>query len=421
MREERNWAGNFRYNAMNWHEPETVEHLQELVSRCRKLKALGSRHSFNSIADTDGDLISLQHLDRILELDRERNTVTIQGGVKYGPLSQELHRQGYALHNMASLPHISVAGACATATHGSGVGNGNLATAVSALQFIRADGERVTLSREHNGDLFPGAVVHLGALGIITQLTLDIRPTFSIRQDLYENLPLSRLESYFEEIFSSAYSVSLFTDWKGPLINQVWLKSLVTAEAISPAPRFFTATRAERPLHPIKALSAESCNEQMGIVGPWQERLPHFRLEYTPSVGDELQSEFFVARENAFAALHAIHEISGRIAPVLQISEVRTIAADDLWMSPCFQRPSVAFHFTWKPDGAAVEQVLKLLDVRLAAFDARPHWGKLFTMAPERLRSLYPKLPEFQALMRSHDPDGKFHNAFLDKYLLPQS
>ena len=413
-----NWAGNYTYRAARLHRPETVEQLQELVHRGDKLKALGTRHSFNDIADSPEDLISLEHFHQVVALDRERRTITVEAGIRYGQLCQWLHREGFALHNLASLPHISVGGACATATHGSGDQHGNLATAVSAIEMITADGELVVLSREHHAEQFHGVVVSLGGLGVVTKLTLDIIPTFEMQQDVYENLHLARLEEHFDALFSCAYSVSLFTDWRSSTFNQVWLKSHVPdGTSFELEPGLFGATPATRPLHPIASLSAENCTEQMGIRGPWHERLPHFRMDYTPSSGEELQTEYLVPRKHALAAFRAIDQLREHIAPLLQISEVRTIAVDNLWMSPCYQQACVAIHFTWKKNWPAVRNVLLLIEDGLAPFNARPHWGKLFMMHPKHVQSLYEKLPEFQNLLQQYDPQGKFRNLFLDKYI----
>jgi xylitol oxidase len=417
-----NWAGNYTYSAARLHRPETLEQVQELVRHSSKLKVLGSRHSFNDIADSPEDLISLERLDRVLSIDATRRTVTAEGGIKYGQLCRQLDRAGFALHNLASLPHISVAGACATATHGSGDGNGNLATALAALEIVTGDGEVTVVSREQHGDQFQGLPVGLGGLGVVTKLTLDIVPRFDIGQDVYENLPLAQLEDHFDQIVSSAYSVSLFTDWRDSRFTQVWLKRRVADGAASTVePTLFGATLAPRPLHPIGSLSAENCTEQMGIHGPWHERLPHFRMDFTPSSGEELQTEYMLPRQHAIAAFRAIDRLGEQMAPLLLVSEVRTIAADNLWMSPCYQQPCVAIHFTWKQEWPAVRQLLPLIEEQLAPFDARPHWGKLFTMPPARLQSLYHKLPDFQQLLRSYDPQGKFRNPFLDTYIYGSS
>lgn len=416
--QQRNWAGNITFHAARLHYPETIADIQRLVSDSSKVRVLGSRHSFNDIADTTGDLLSLTHFIPALTFDHERHTVTVGAGATYGEISREIHAAGYALHNMASLPHISVAGACATATHGSGDGNGNLATAVAAMELVTADGTVVTLSRAEHGEQFLGAVVGLGALGVVTKLTLNLVPTFAMRQDVYENLPLAQLEAHFEEIASSAYSVSLFTNWQDERVKQVWRKRRVTDDTGPEAePTFFEATLARTDLHPLGTLSAAATTPQRSTVGPWHERLPHFRMEFIPSNGEELQTEYFVPRPHAVAAFRVMHGLRDQIAPLLQISEVRTIAADDLWMSPCYEQASVALHFTWKKDWEGVQKLLPLIEEQLAPFNARPHWGKVFTMPATQVQSRYPKLPEFAHLLRSYDPEGKFRNAFLDAYI----
>ena len=381
------------------------------------MKALGARHSYNGIADTSGDQISLKNLNGMV-LDPKSKTVSVGAGVTYGHLAPYLDSNGFAVHNLASLPHVSVVGACATATHGSGSRNGNLSTIVSGMEMLTADGKTVVLSREHDGERFRGAVVGLGGLGIITNITLDVQPTFQVKQVVYENLSFAQLEEHLDEIFLSGYSVSLFTDWQNHRATQVWIKSRVDSGASSAiAPEFFGAKAATRKLHPLAGHSAENCTEQMGIPGPWYERLPHFRMNFTPSSGQELQSEYFVPRNKAYQAILAVEQLRERITPHLFISEFRTIEADDLWMSPCYKRPSMAIHFTWKPEWPAVEKVLPMIEEQLAPFDARPHWAKLFTMSPSRLQSLYSKLPDFRQLLKLYDPDGKFRNDFLNRNL----
>lgn len=418
MSNPRNWAGNYIYRAAQIHQPETIEQIQELITRGHKVKALGTRHSFNDIADSPGDLISLERFDKILELDQERRTVTVQAGVRYGNLARRLHAQGYALHNLASLPHISVAGACATGTHGSGDRQGNLATAVSGIELVTGTGDAVVLSREQDREQFEGAVVGLGGLGVVTKLTLDVSPTFQMQQDIYENLPLAALEEHYVELTANIYSVSLFTDWRSSAINQVWLKRLAPdGISVKAEPELFGAKLATNNLHPIASLSAVNCTEQMGVCGPWFERLPHFRMDFTPSSGEELQSEYLIPRQHAYSAFRVIDGLRDHIAPLLQISEMRTIAADNLWMSPCYKQACVAVHFTWKQDWEAVRNVLPMIEEGLAPFDARPHWGKLFTMPHARLQTLYERLPDFQKMLQRYDPEGKFRNAFLDRYI----
>jgi xylitol oxidase len=410
-----NWAGNLNYRVARIHFPETVEHIQEIVRQSQKVKTLGTRHAFNDIADTTGDHISLERMQRIVEIDPKKTEVTVDGGITYGQLCPALHRAGFALHNLASLPHISVAGACSTATHGSGNRNGNLATAVCAIEFVAANGEHVSLLRERDGESFLGAVVNLGGIGVVTQLTLDLVPTFDVRQYVYEKLPLAQLEERFDEIMSSAYSVSLFTDWRGDTINQLWMKHRVeSSDSFEAEQTLFGATLATDHRHPIDGISAENCTAQMGDLGAWHTRLPHFRMDFTPSAGEELQSEYFIPREHALAAFDAIRQIHEFISPILLISEIRSIAADDLWMSPCFKRACVAFHFTWRKDWDAVRKVLPKIEEAFESFDARPHWGKLFTMPVSRLLSLYTRVADFRQLLERYDPNDKFRNSFLN-------
>jgi xylitol oxidase len=410
-----NWAGNYEYQAKKIHHPKTLDELRELVRTNEKVRILGSRHSFNGIADSTQAMISLGHFDHIIALDKEHLKVTVEGGIRYGELSQALHDEGFALHNLASLPHISVAGACATATHGSGVGNKNLAATVSSMELLKADGEILSISRENDGETFNAMVVGLGGFGVVTKLTLDIQPTFDVQQDIYENLALRELEEHFEAIMSGGYSVSLFTDWETETVNQLWVKRVVKdGKKLSAIANLYGTTPAAKRMHPIAKISAENCTEQMGIPGAWHDRLPHFRMDHTPSSGEELQTEYFVAREDAYQALLAVNDIREHIAPLLLISEVRTIAADDLWMSMCYKQDSVALHFTWKMDQPAVTKLLPMLEQALAPFHPRPHWGKVFTISPAQLESRYERMQDFRHLLSKYDPQGKFRNAFLD-------
>jgi alditol oxidase len=415
-----NWAGNIAFGAERFHVPSSVAELQELVSRSRRVRALGTGHSFNALADTPGDQVSLAGLPREVDIDPASAAVTVGAGLAYGEVAVELNAAGRALHNLASLPHISVAGACATGTHGSGIYNGNLATAVSAIEMVTADGDLVTVSRDKDPDRFAGGVIALGALGIVTRMTLDTLPAFEVRQYVYDDLPLDQATGHFDEIAASAYSVSLFTDWRGPQFRQAWLKRRTDAtDAWEPEPRWMGGTLADGPRHPVPGMDPAYCTEQLGVPGPWHERLPHFRLEFTPSAGDELQTEYLLPRECAVEGLQVLRPIADRIAAVLWISEIRTIAADELWLSPSYRRDSVAFHFTWLKDWAAVEPVLREIEQRLAPLHARPHWGKLFRTAPEAMPGLYPRLDDFRQLMSSYDPAGKFRNDLLDRYFVP--
>jgi xylitol oxidase len=412
-----NWAGNYTYRTDRLHTPATLEEVRKVVRSCDKVRALGARHSFNGLPDSTANQISLKHLDQ-MTLDRKAHTVTVGAGITYGQLSPYLDSNGYALPNLASLPHVSVAGACSTATHGSGSKNGNLSTSVSALELVTAAGDVVTLSRERDGDKFHGAVVGLGGVGIITKVTLDVQPTFMVRQWVYENLSFAQLEHHLDEIFASGYSVSLFTDWQNHRATQVWIKRRVApGSSGDAAPEFFGAKLAKTKLHPLAGHSAENCTDQLGIPGPWYERLPHFRMNFTPSSGAELQSEYFVPREKGYQAILAVEKLREQVTPHLFITELRTIDADTLWMSPCNRHASMAVHFTWKPEWPAVQKLLPRIEEQLAPFGAKPHWAKLFTMPPTTLEARYEKLPAFKDLLKHYDPSAKFRNEFLSTNL----
>jgi xylitol oxidase len=410
----KNWAENLTYSTDNVQYPKTVEQVQQIVKKRSKLKALGTRHCFNTIADSKDDLLCTKQMNKVVSLDNKAHTVTVEGGIKYGELAPYLHQHGYALHNLASLPHISVAGSITTATHGSGIKNGNLASAVTGLEMVIADGSVVHLSKATDPEKLNAAAVGLGALGIITKVTLKIEPTYMMRQRVFLKMPMAQLKPNFEQIISAGYSVSLFTDWQSDSINEVWIKSRLD-EMDHDQPEFYGAKAATKNLHPIIDHSAESCTDQMGVPGPWYERLPHFKMGFTPSSGKELQSEYFVPLHHALEAIEAVSKLGKQIGPHLFITEIRTIAADSLWMSPCHDQTSVTIHFTWKQETEAVLKLLPLIEKELAPFNVRAHWGKIFTLSPKVLESRYEKLADFKKLVAEYDPHGKFRNGFLDR------
>lgn len=412
-----NWAGNYTYSSP-LSSATSVQQVQEFVRNHDRLRVLGTRHCFNGIADSTAHLLSLRDMNRVASIDPAARTVTLESGMSYGQLCPRLDEKGLALHNLASLPHISVAGACATGTHGSGVKNGNLSTAVSGLELVTASGDVLTLSRRNDGQTFDAAVVNLGALGVVTRVTLDVQPAYTMRQNVFLDLDMSQVRNHFEDIMSAAYSVSLFTDWQKGRVNEVWVKRRVDSGAAVTSPsEFFGARAATTDVHPIVELSAENCTQQMGVEGRWYERLPHFRMGFTPSSGKELQSEYFVARRNAVEAIAAVERLRDHVSPHLMITELRTIDGDELWMSPCYRRPSLAIHFTWKQDWESVSKVLPMIERELAPFDVRPHWGKLFTIPGAELRRRYERCDEFKQVLARHDPQGKFRNAFLTQAL----
>lgn len=406
---ETNWAGNVTYQATALHRPTSVEQLQELVAAAPHVRAVGSRHSFNLIADTRGIQVDTAGLPDRFDLDETARTVTVPAGLRHGELVERLDQAGWALHNLASLPHISIAGAVSTGTHGSGDANGSLATAVAAIQLITGDGQVLHVRRGDDG--FDAMVVSLGTLGIFTYVTLDVQPTFEVRQDVFEHLPWSDVHAHLDDITAAAYSVSMFTDWRED-VTSVWLKS-----RDAPPATFFGAERATTALHPLPGIDPAATTGQLGVPGPWWDRLPHFQLAFTPSNGDELQTEYLVPRDHALAAIDAVRALAPEIQPLLLVSEIRTIAADDLWLSPSHSTDCVALHFTWRRDVPAVTAFLPQLDDALAPFAARPHWGKLFVTTSERLQQAYPRLDEFRALADRLDPSGTFRNELTDTWL----
>jgi xylitol oxidase len=413
----KNWAGNHAYRARKLHRPSTIEQVQEIIANAPDVRILGSRHSFNDIADSS-ELITLESMPLDVVVDHATNTVSFNAALKYGELVHRLNAEGVALHNLASLPHISVAGAVATATHGSGDANGNLATAVAGLELVTSAGEIIEASRGEPD--FDGLVVGLGALGAVTRITLDVEPAYEVRQRVFEGLSWEAIFEHFDEVISCGYSVSVFTRW-GETTDQVWVKSRVTDEPEQVESHLFGAAAAVVDRHPILGLDASSCTPQLGRAGPWAERLPHFRMGFTPSSGEELQSEYLFPRRYAVEAIEAVRSLAEEIRPILQVSEIRAVAADQLWMSMNYGRDTVGIHFTWKPEQDAVEDVLVQLETALVPFEARPHLGKLFNADVVAIAPLYERMSDFIRLVERLDPRGAFSNSWLKTHVLGES
>ena len=412
-----NWSGNIRFGARSVEQPTDLAQLRDLVAGSERVRALGSRHSFNAIADTDGVLIDLSRLELPYEIDEGNRAAWVPAAARYAEVAAAVHARGLALRNMGSLPHISVGGAIATGTHGSGDGNRILGASVAGLEVVRADGRLDTIDRDD--PRLAGSVVGLGALGITTRVRLDLVPAFDVRQDIFLDAPWAQVLDRFDAVMGSGYSVSLFiADWGTDVVDQVWLKSVVDADESPALPSGVTAERATRQIGPIASGPTDSVTAQLGAAGPWLDRLPHFRRDAPPSnAGDELQSEYFVAREDAPAALAALRAMAADISPMLLVSEIRSIAADDLWLSGAYGRETIALHFTWRNDPAGVAALLPTIEAALEPFDARPHWGKLSAAGGGTTIDRYPKGPEFRDLVAAEDPGGRFTNAYLRRVL----
>jgi len=408
---ERNWAGNLEYSAATVHHPTTVDEIRGIVVGSQQVRVVGTRHSFNDIADAE-HLISLDALPDDVIVDPAGNTVELNPAMTYGHLAPLLHERGLALHNLASLPHISVGGAIATGTHGSGDRLGNLATAVGAVDILRSDGEVVHLER---GDAdFDGAVVGLGALGVVLRVRLDVEPEYQVAQHVYEGLAWAELALRFDEITNAGDSVSLFTTW-GSHVGQVWVKQRLPAESNR---NVSGARPANVDLHPIAEMSAENCTPQLGVPGLWSDRLPHFKMGFTPSSGDELQSELLLPREAALDAIEIVRGFAEEMAPHLLVSEIRTVAADSLWMSPQYERATVALHFTWRQHTVEVMQLVDRIEAALGRFEPRPHWGKLFAVDGATLTARYPRHRDFVDLVSRFDAPGAFRTSWLARNVL---
>lgn len=407
----RNWAGTYEYTAPRIVAATSADDVRRVLSRPGKVRALGTRHSFTDLPDTTGTLVDVTGFDESFELDEAARAVTVPAGVRYGVLALWLDERGWALRNMGSLPHINVGGATATGTHGSGNANPVLSGSVRALRYVGADAE---LHEVRRGDPdFDALVVGLGAYGIVVALTLDIEPSFRVRQDIYTGVSWDAALASFDEITGAGYSVSLFSRWEEGSIGYVWVKTRLGADD-DPVPDALADG--------IRAIGGESplgvednVTELAGVPGPWMLRLPHFRLDAQPSFGDEIQSEFFVDRADAVAALTAVRALGNSIRPHLIWTELRTAAADGLWLSPAYRRDVVAIHFTWHNHPDEVAALVARIEAALEPFSARPHWGKLHGFDRAAIERVHPRLADARAVFERLDPDGRFTNAHLER------
>ncbi|WIE74936.1 D-arabinono-1,4-lactone oxidase [Curtobacterium sp. MCSS17_007] len=411
-----NWAGNVTYRASALERPTSVAALQQLVAATPRLTALGSTHSFNGIADTDAVQVTLTDMPPVLEVDTDRRVVRVAAGMTHAQVASGLEARGWALANLASLPHISTAGAVATGTHGSGVRNPSLAQAVIGLELVRASGDVVRVDGSSPDGALDAHRVALGALGVVTAVELAIEPTFQVATTVHLDLLWDAVTAQFDAVMSDAYSVSMFTSFDDRGARQVWTKHRVDEPDPSVDLVALGARRADGPVHPGEN-DAASVTEQGGVPGPWAERLPHFRSTFEPSTGAEIQAEYLIPAEHAVAALEALRPLESVFAPLLIAAEVRTIAADTAWLAPSSGRQSVGLHFTFRRDAEAVAAVVVRIEELLAPFDPRPHWGKVSAASVERLHEAYPRLDDFAALARDTDPTGRFRNAFLARLL----
>jgi xylitol oxidase len=404
------WARTHHFGAARLVEATSVDDVISAVRAGGSVKALGTRHSFNAIADTSGTLITVTGLAADPVIDESAPTVTVGAGTRYGELAPWLQERGWALHNLGSLPHISIGGATATGTHGSGLTLGSLSTAVAGLEYVGADGEAHRVIRSDPD--FDGMVVGLGSYGITTRITLDIQPTYDIAQHVYRAVPWDALLANPREVFGAAYSVSVFTQWDEPSIEQVWVKSRLDADGSLPR-AWLGARRVDVGRTNLAGGDPAALTPHTGQPGPWLERLPHFRLEFTPSNGDEIQTEYFVPFADAAGAIGAVRELASDIAPHLHVTELRTIAAGPLWLSGEYERETLCIHFTWRSHPEAVAALNPRIEAALASFQPRPHWGKVNSLTSAAIASAHPRLADARALFDRLDPEGRFQSEHL--------
>ncbi|WIE74840.1 FAD-binding protein [Curtobacterium sp. MCSS17_007] len=407
---ERNWSGTVTYTAERVVRPRTIDEAAEIVARAPRVHGIGTRHSFNDVADTSGVLLDLTGVPSDLVVDHAAGTATMGAGTRYGLVAPELDAAGVALHNTGSLPHISIGGAIATGTHGSGTRLGSLSTAVRSFELLGADGARRVLRR--GDDDFDGAVLHLGLLGIVTRVELDVEPSYRMRQDTYGPIPWDRFVANVADVHAEAYSVCSYTVF-GDRVSEVLLKSRVRdgADDVSVPDAVLGAPR-------LPGRPADGHHTARdGSVGPWWDRLPHFPIDAVPSVGSEVQSEHFVPLRHAAAALEAVRGLADRIQPHLHVCELRTMAADPFWLSPTQGEDVLCIAFTWRKHPDAVAALLPDLEARLARLDGRPHWGKTSSLDVDALEALWPRLPDFRRLVAAADPERRFASVFGERVL----
>ena len=421
--ELRNWSGTYQFTARAVVNARTVGEVQRAVTAGGRVRALGTRHSFNDLADNGATLVSVTGIAPDPVIDAAAGTVTAGAGMSYGALATWLQDRGWALGNLGSLPHISVGGATATGTHGSGSGNRILSAAIAGLEYVAAGGELRHAGREDPD--FAGLPVGLGAFGIVVRVTLDIEPAYLVRQDAYTGLAWDRVLADVDGVLGAAYSVSLFTDWSGESLRAAWVKRRIAAAAApgpaaargageDEAPEEFFGARLEP--GPVRFIDAPADNlTVLGVAGPWSQRLPHFRLDSTPSNGDEIQSEYFVDRRQGAAALEAVRRRAAGITPLLMVSEIRSTAPDQLWLSGSYGRETMAIHFTWRNRPEQVDTALREVEAALEPFAARAHWGKVSHVNAAQVAERYPRLGDARALFERLDPDGRFGNRRLER------
>jgi L-gulonolactone oxidase len=430
----RNWGRNQSCSPAAIEEPESELEVVEAVGRARAagqaVKVVGAGHSFSDIACTDGRLLRLDRLDRIVSMDRETGSVTVEGGIPLWKLNEELAQRGLALSNLGDIDRQSISGAVSTATHGGGARFGGLATFVTGLELVTAAGEVVQCSAEVEPELFACARVSLGALGVITKVTLQCEPAFRLHaverpctveelvRDLDEIADANEhIDCYwFPHTDVATVKVANRTDapvraWRGwkRYRNEVLLPNHV-----------YAARCAVGRMRPGR-IPANMQRVAAGIGRSQQTDVSH-RILCSRRLVRFVEMEYAVPRSELTQLLLQVRDLIETEGLRVDFPvEVRVAAADDIPLSTAHGRATgyLAVHLSAGTPRPRIERYFRGVEGLMLDAGGRPHWGKLHFQDAAGLSPRYPDWDRFRRVRTRVDPDGRFRNRYLDRVLGP--
>ncbi|MEV6603386.1 D-arabinono-1,4-lactone oxidase [Kutzneria sp. NPDC051319] len=429
----RNWAGTARSQPVHVARPRDVSEIAEAVTVAAKdgftVRPRGSGHSFTSIAATDGVAIDLGEWSGVVRADRENHLVTVRSGTPLHRLNAELHRLGMAMANLGDIDAQTISGAISTGTHGTGARLGGLSTQVRALELVLADGSVVTCSPDERPDLFSAARVGLGALGVISTVTLQCVPAFALQAREFPQ-PLDAILERFDPLCDSEDHVEFH--WF-PHSDRVQVKHNIRLPAdasiapLSRARQFYEYEVMENSAFGLvcklgRAVPSVVPTLNRVCASLWSERSysdHSFRVFTTPRRVRFVETEYAVPRESLHDMLREFRAAIPRLRhPVIVPVEVRVAAADDIPLSTAYGRDSayIAIH---QYVGMPYREYFDCFERIAGAVGGRPHWGKMHTLDASVLATRYPRFDDFRALRATVDPNGVFRNAYLDTVLGP--
>jgi L-gulonolactone oxidase len=436
-----NWAGNQSAAPLQIHRPRTEEELVAVVRRAaergERVKAVGSGHSFTSIALTDGHLVDLAEYNRLIESttdhrlelpdavrspDTGRHFVTVQSGIRLKELNPQLWDLGYSMTNLGDVAYQSISGAIATATHGTGKDVGGLATQVVGLRVITGDGEIIECSLDREPELFQAARVGIGAAGLISAVTLEVESAFNLRaQEIL--MPIGDLLDEMDGYLEDNEHFEFF--WFPGSDNALTKRNNRTTDAAEPQPRWREFVTDEIVGHRYMANATRLLNVP-GVRLKLRSLLEGARGEYVERSYKVFTSErkipfyemeYFIPSEHAREAFERVRALIARSGyGVVMPIEMRWVAPDDIPLSTAHGRPttSIAVHMLkhqeFQPYFEAVETIM-------ADYDGRPHWGKLHFHTHRSLAPLYPQWDAYQSARARLDGRGTFANEYTDRVL----